>query len=272
MKTSTPILLLCMSLLAACAGSDDDPGDPGGPSSPDSGPELDDSCTTGCSSGGVCLPGTSHDACGTGGDVCDPCGGTETCQAGTCVPMEEDPEPTGCSAATCDGCCDGDTCLSGTSDAACGDGGETCNDCGPRGICEDGGDAQCAIDPVSRWDIHVISASLPQNKTGGETWDAAGGLPDGFARARIGDTQLTPTSTKNDTLTPAWGEILASDVRAGDIAALGVEIWDDDVAVDDKFGGCVLYEFPFDAFDGPSQAIVCPDGAGWGMTLSIVAH
>jgi hypothetical protein len=271
MKTTMPVLLLCMYLLAACAGSDDDDTADPGSGSADAGMEPEATCTTGCTSGGICRPGTAHDACGTGGDVCDPCGATETCEAGTCVPVDE-PDPTGCNAATCDGCCDGDTCLSGTSDAACGDGGDACVDCGPRGICETGGDAQCAIDPVSRWDIRAISGSLPQNKTNGSTWDVGGGLPDGFAKARLGDSQLGSTPTKNDTLTPGWDDILASDVRAGDIPGLIVEVFDNDVAADDKIGGCYLYEFPFDAFDGPSQTIGCPDGAGWGMTLSIVPH
>ncbi len=270
MKTTIPMLMLTLTLLGGCADSDD-AGDPGTPQGgPDAGGGPEDTCTSGCSSGDDCRPGTTHDACGTGGEVCDACGATETCQAGTCVPMEEN--PTGCSAATCDGCCDGDTCLSGTSDAACGDGGETCFDCGPRGICEAGGDAQCVIDPVSRWDIRAISGTLPQNKPGGATWDVGGGLPDGFARSRLGDDQQGATSTKSDTLTPGWNQLLASDVRAGDIPGLVVDVFDDDVAADDKIGGCFLYEFPFDAFDGPSQTIGCPDGAGWGMTLALVPH
>jgi hypothetical protein len=271
MKTTKPILMLCLTLLAACGASDEDPGDPGSMTGgPDAGMPPEDICTTGCTSGGICLPGTSQDACGSGGDVCEPCGATEICQAATCVPTED--PPTGCGPATCDGCCDGDTCLSGTSDAACGDGGETCMDCGPRGVCESGVGAECAIDPASRWDIRAISGTIPQNKPGGATWDAAGGLPDAFARSRLGDDQQGSTSTKNDTLSPAWNQVLASDVRAGDIPALIVDVFDDDVVSDDKVGGCYLYEFPFDAFDGPPQTIGCPDGAGWGMTLSLEPH
>lgn len=44
-----------------------------------------DRCPDGCCAGDTCLPGTSTDACGTGGGTCQPCETGEVCWQGACV-------------------------------------------------------------------------------------------------------------------------------------------------------------------------------------------
>jgi hypothetical protein len=85
---------------------------------------------------GTCNPKPNGTPCGDGG----------TCQGGKC--QEPPPDPT--CAETCDGCCSGTACAPGDADDACGQGGDTCEDCahGCRccgGACCDGCcfDGQC---------------------------------------------------------------------------------------------------------------------------------
>jgi hypothetical protein len=60
-----------------------------------------------------------------------PCGNGSTCQGGKC----HEPPPDSTCAETCDGCCAGMTCAPGDADGACGQSGETCEDCTPDGAC-----------------------------------------------------------------------------------------------------------------------------------------
>jgi hypothetical protein len=74
----------------------------------------DGACGTGCCSGGVCAVGTSVNACGSGGEACEVCGGNQVCQdQGCCVP----------SGGTCDlgdpGACCSLTCFNGNPTPTC---------------------------------------------------------------------------------------------------------------------------------------------------------
>jgi hypothetical protein len=262
MIKSTYLLPMMMTtMLAIACGSAEEPDEPGG--RPDGGVAA---CTSGCTAGGECLAGTSAAACGADGDACQACGGGDVCLAGECVT----PEPAGCGPANCDGCCDGDVCLSGTSGGACGDDGEACLDCGTRGICETaGGDHRCEVDPTSRWNLVALSATLPEKKVGGQSWDLNGGLPDGFARGKRGDTTLATTSTRDNTLEPVWNQPIARGLRAADLAGVAIEVLDDDATGDDLIGRCSLPGFSFEAFGGEPRTLVCSAQAGWTMRLAI---
>src|SRR4051812_19444079 len=83
-------------------------------------------CSTGCCQGKTCQPGTSENACGTGGVGCVRCAGGQVCSAGTCVPSP----PGTCTPSNCPtGCCDGNTCRAGTANNFCGLGGLACVNC-----------------------------------------------------------------------------------------------------------------------------------------------
>lgn len=253
------LLIVMMAAASACGGDEPDSGpDAGGGDGQDG--EL---CSAGCEMDGECLPGESVDACGAGGDMCQVCGDGQTCQAGVCQ------APAGCGPDTCDGCCDGDVCLSGSSGAACGSGGAACTDCGARGVCAEE-TATCEVDPDSRWNLIANSAALPETTGGdGGTWDAAGGLPDGLVRSHLGDDTLGETGTDNDTLTPAWDEVFATDVRAADLPNVLVEILDNDIDADDVIGACTLPALSFDSFDGSAVTVTCDDRAGWELSMSL---
>lgn len=76
-------------------------------------------CATGCCDGDSCLPGTTKEACGSGGIPCIACAASQTCDNQSC----------GCGPGTCNGCCEAGVCRSGTDPAACGSGGVTCKSC-----------------------------------------------------------------------------------------------------------------------------------------------
>lgn len=102
-----------------------------------SGSCVDGSCLGCCTPEGICLLGTSNDACGTGGEECADCAVlTGTCVEGRCEGTAA------CGTDNCPGCCDsGGQCLSGTTEDACGTGGSACSVC--DGDCSEG---QCCLD------------------------------------------------------------------------------------------------------------------------------
>ena len=83
---------------------------------------------------GDCLSGDEQDACGEGGEDCEPCGEGTVCEDdGQCV------EPPSCSPDTCEGCCDADSiCQDGEALEACGTGGAGCSACPTVASCVDG--------------------------------------------------------------------------------------------------------------------------------------
>lgn len=243
-------------------GPADDPGSSGG-----DGSGAEEDCSNGCFLSGVCQSGASVSACGDGGGACDVCGAGESCDDGTCVAAS----PSSCSPANCAGCCDGDACLSGTSSAACGSGGDSCVDCGPRGICaEDAFTATCEIDPLSRWNLVALDGELPEKKANGNNWDPFGGLPDGYVRAELDGDQIGKTGNANNTTTPSWNQAVATDVRAGDIENMVLEIKDADFddLPDDLVGRCGLPRLSFNAY-GAVLALTCRNGAGWKLRLAV---
>ncbi len=127
-----------LAVLASCIGES-------------SGGNTCDNCL-GCCQQGQCLPGTSPQACGAGGQACSLCGPGVACTNGKCSAAGP---PCACPG----GCCDvANTCQSGLADTACGVGGQPCRDCLVQGqrcnlstrSCEVGSVASCsACGPTS---------------------------------------------------------------------------------------------------------------------------
>ncbi len=112
------------------------------------------SCPRGCcDSTGNCRAGTARDACGTFGEACDDCPreGFPLCDLGarTCGRQVDT-----CDGSTCaDGCCavvnGSPVCLRGNQNAACGNGGQACQDCNDAGLSCDGSIGACTGQPCN---------------------------------------------------------------------------------------------------------------------------
>lgn len=188
-------------------------------------------------------------------DCADPgCAGHAFC--GGAPPPDGGGPPSTCGPLNCGGCCSGNTCLGGTATDACGAGGGLCIDCGAGRTCSA---AACAIDPASRWDIVVISATLPTIEYTGEAWDGLGGAPDPFVVAQVGSDTATPTrtSTVNDVFTATYNEVIATGVRADALQAfLAFYVYDEDATANDLVGAC-RWEIRETDFDGGEIAMTC---------------
>jgi hypothetical protein len=115
---------------------------------------------------GGCIPMTAccSDGDCTGSRTC--IDGACTCRAnerlcqGACIPSDAccgsdcPPGPT-CSSETCGGCCAGNVCRQGDSQNFCGRGGEACETCGQRAIC-DAGNCVCPEGLVQCAEGHCI--------------------------------------------------------------------------------------------------------------------
>ncbi len=86
-------------------------------------------CSTGCCQGGMCVLGSSHTACGKGGQKCANCTSSgKTCKSQACSGGS-----TTCGPGKCAGCCKGGMCLTGNTDSVCGKGGNACANCAASG-------------------------------------------------------------------------------------------------------------------------------------------
>lgn len=214
-------------------------------------PCNEDTCSGCCDADGECVEGDATATCGSGGLDCMECDSTtQNCSQGECVDK-------GCSE-TCNGCCDGDSCLSGDLTGACGWFGVACVACGTGMTCSTG---QCVVDSNSRWDVIVISATVPDRNSNGDTWDSFGGLPDPYVRLKTEDAGTTwdeDTLVKSDQTDPFWFENLLQDVPARALMDR-IDVWvrDSDTFGDTTMGSCYADLVQAD-FDGTSFPIVCP--------------
>ncbi len=216
---------------------------------------------TGESSAGECSDGRDNDFDGR-----TDCADLGCSVHSFCVGMTPDgglPPPSSCNASNCGGCCSGDTCLAGNSAAACGAAGGLCVDCGPDRLCSSG---SCVIDPASRWDVVVVSVSVPSQTTTGEAWDALGGAPDPFVTVYVGSetNAVGRTATANDTFSANYGVVVGNGQRADAILGyLGFQVSDEDVSAHDWIGGCFITGIT-DAFSGGDRVSECPRNAATG--------
>ena len=79
---------------------------------------------------------------------------------------------------------------------------------------------------------------MTQDNASGQPWDAAGGLPDPFVKITINGTLIGMTSTKQDTLTPAWNEEFTTAVNIPAGSTLLVDVEDSDLTVNDPMFSC----------------------------------
>ena len=216
---------------------------------------CDASNCAGCCQAGQCLTGSSVTQCGAGGGACQNCGTGNVCSGGTCI-------ATSCQSSCTTGCCSGNTCNTGTSNTACGKAGAACVSCGANRTCTAGA---CVVDPVKTFDLVLVAASVPPLNASGSSWDAFSGLPDPYAK--VVSTQGASkhegqTPSLSDTPNPIWNAVVLSGVTAGELkSSVRIDMFDEDVAVDDTIGGCSLV-LTDAMFDGTLRNGSCAASAG----------
>lgn len=230
MNKCLPVLLLALAL--GC-GDDAPRNDTGGWNSyPDYGNNtyLDTggggtcgpSSCGGCCQGTTCMSVTTASACGYGGLDCKQCQSTETCKAGVCTPAAK------CDSTTCSsGCCDSlGKCKSGTSDNVCGSGGASCSQCKTTEACTSGA---CKSKAPAKYTVTLVSAKV--------TGCGLGDTCDAFVTLKVGSTTKKST-TKDDTESPVWNELMATETETVLMKSFGVEVLDEDLYFDDSLGKC----------------------------------
>ncbi len=186
-----------------------------------------------------------------------------------------------CGPWNCDGCCDGDGCRPGDDDDECGGGGAACQACGQWGECSDA--AICELAAATRWDVIASSGTLSAANHAGGDWDGDGDLPDVYLRATLVDAESNQVRSErtaaHENLTPTWDETLFSDLPAGALEGMQLEIFDEDGNADDSAGICTAAVRLEDAAAGVLE-IDCPRSlasgtggaparAGWTLRLRL---
>lgn len=136
---------------------------------------------------------------------------------------------------------------------ACGGDGGAC----PAGFVRQ--EAQCALDPAGQWTLTVTSGQVAERDANGESWDAAGGLPDPFVCLTIGSQRLC-TSTVDDTQSPVWNETLHTATATALLAGIGAEYFDEDATVDDPICGSNTVPVTISNFEQERWGAGCAQG------------
>jgi hypothetical protein len=81
------------------------------------------------------------------------------------------------------------------------------------------------------------SALIDETAPDGSAWDTFGGAPDPFVSYKF-DNVSGSTSTKDDTLQPAWHEFV--DVQLSQNQTIKITVYDEDTASNDEIGSVEL--------------------------------
>lgn len=171
-----------------------------------------------------------------------------------CAGMLAVPPPqTQCDASTCDGCCVGGICQPGDDEQACGSNGATCVSCGTGERCVAGG---CAFDERAQYDVVLLQAEISDR-----CWDAFCGAPDPYVWLSAGGDRER-SSLVRDTRLPVWSETLLTGVTARDLMrGLGIEVFDDDLRLDDEIATCIATFTPDELQRAGDVGIACGEAA-----------
>ncbi|MCA9678699.1 MAG: hypothetical protein KC464_26965 [Myxococcales bacterium] len=197
--------------MAACGGDDDDGAAVCGDNACTGG-ETNATCPRDCPAGQVCGDGVCSGNETTASCAVD-CPANPTCGDGTCSGQE--------TTASCPGDC---PCTDNTT------GDDTCSG---ENVCINGA---CVNAFGRNYHIVIFNGQMTQNNAAGETWDAAGGLPDPLVSVTLNGTLIGSTSTQQDTLTPQWNEYLTAVIPGG--STFRVDVLDEDLTVDDPMFAC----------------------------------
>lgn len=227
-------ILVALPGLPGCGSEDDDTNSPVCGNGTCEAGENATTCAADCPSAPVCGDGTCS-AGETTGSCPGDCPANPMCGDGTCNGAE--------TTATCPGDC---PCTNNTS----------ANDtCTGETVCVNG---QCVAAFGRVYKVVVANGQLQPNNAAGETWDAAGGLPDPFVTLTLNGTVLGSTTAVQDTLTPSWLTQFSTVVPGG--STLVLQVYDEDVAANDYMFGCMLQPVTADALR--AYTLSCPSFAG----------
>ena len=174
-----------------------------------------------CSAGEVCSGTTCvkacKDDCNEGGAKCDQ-GQAVSCSKGFDGCWHWGPH------VVCSGgkVCKAGNCTACTSHA----------DCDGQSVCRTG---LCTAASGLTYEFTFVSGTMPLKDENGSAWDPAGDPGDPYVRLYINDKVACTTSTKWDTLTPAWNEVCATVVKTSDEIVFWV--MDADAFSDDQMDG-----------------------------------
>jgi hypothetical protein len=160
-----------------------------------------------------CAADCDTSTCGDG--TCDPDENTSTCPADCPAPACSPTDPTSCSGET--------VCIAGSCENAFG----------------------------RNYHIRVIGAVFTEKKANGDSWDLAGGLPDGKTTVKI-DSVAATTPVINDTLTPDWNFLSSPTLIPGG-AVLQIDVVDSDVLGDDPAWSCTNNPLSADLIRGGAR-------------------
>lgn len=194
-------------------------------------------------------------ASGCGGDNDDPtgpdAGGNAICGDQVCNGNESNAScPGDCPAGTS---CGDNMCSSNESNATC-PGDCPCtpppNDsCTGENICV--GDS-CVSAFGRNYQIIIYDGTMTAMDAGGETWDAAGGLPDPFVVLSLNGTAIATSSAVQDTLAPLWNQAVGAVIPAG--STFSIDVYDEDFAADDLMWSCANFPLTADYLRGGGVA------------------
>ncbi|MBW2735097.1 MAG: hypothetical protein JRH20_22170, partial [Deltaproteobacteria bacterium] len=222
-------------------------------------------CLGCCDEQNNCILPTSVLQCGVYASSCEACGDGESCHHGSCNnPDICNGDPSSCPL----GCCQDNVCQQGTTQLACGEGGESCEICGPHlecGVDVATGSRTCLARATSRWELVVDSLMLRE----GEDWDdgmEGDDRPDPFVQVIVPALGLNleySTDHADDTYNATFDHYLltatTTQLRVG-----GVEfvVWDHDVVSGhDQIARCKLEITPLALKQGSITVHGCPGDA-----------
>lgn len=190
-----------------------------------------------------CVPDCSGRECGSDGcgggcgscpaavPICTDAGQCIADCAPSCVGKECGDDGCGGGCGTCtNGICQGGVC--GCNDAY---------DCDATSICYQ---SDCVMAYGRQYKVTFESALIDETAPDGSAWDTFGGAPDPFVSYKF-DNVTGSTSTKDDTLQPAWNESV--DVQLSQNQTISVTVYDEDTASHDEIGYVDLSQIPVSA-------------------------
>ena len=178
------------------------------------------STCTGCCAGGLCQPGDTSTACGSGGLGCGTCGSGTSCVGGLCqaggCSVQSAPAPT-------------DTCV---GDNIC-----ICPGTPSEAFCD--GTGGCSTAFGRRYEIFVASVSLPDRRPDGLCWDDPGcGAPDPFVEVRVNGLLFGTSPAASNTYAATLNFGVAANITAG--SSIRLDFYDEDIAAHDGAISCAV--------------------------------
>lgn len=194
----------------------------------DGGPGSDPVCGD-----GTCSGDESHATCAADCPDTGPFCGDGTCNNNeTTATCAADCPAAGpfCGDGTCNGSETTTTCPADCAQTACTSAPDSCTG---ETVCVAG---SCVAAFGRVYKVVMVDGVMTQTDSTGATWDPLGGLPDPMIKLTLNGTDVGVSSSKQDTLTPAWNEFLSTAIPGG--SSFVISVFDADVSSNDQMFSC----------------------------------